>query len=285
MNDDSEVLVDPAAVDEARRALADTGSEPPADLPARVAAATARVRVLLQDAAGDPDALPDAVAARVRAALVTAPAGSRTVVPLPSEPLHPRSRRLLVAAAALVLLGGAAAVVAAFPRSSPGSSSATTTGAAEQRAAGAAGSTAAAVPRVVTSGRDYDAAAVAALLGNESAAGTALALPGSPGPAADAVPADRLSRSDVRGAEPAAPADSGPAALARLEEPAALRSCLAGLDLPPGQAADLVDLAAYRGEAAAVIVVGAGTSRAAYVVGPGCTATNPELRYYRAAPG
>lgn len=284
MNDDSEGLVDQAALDEARRALADAGWEPPADLPARVAVATGRVRALLKDAAGDPDGLPDAVAARVRAALVAVPTGSRTVVPLPAEPLHPRSRRLLVAAAALVLLGGVAAVVAAFPASPRESSTTAATGSTDAPEA-ADGSLRSADPLVVRSGRDYDAAAVAALLGAGHAAGTALVLPGAAGPAGDTAPTDRLSRSQVRGATPAVPTGSAPAALARLEDPAALRSCLAGLDLLPGQAADLVDLAAYQGEAAAVVVVGAGTTRAAYVVGPDCSATNSDLRYYRAAPG
>ena len=66
----------------------------------------------------------------------------------------------------------------------------------------------------------------------------------------------------------------------RLRDPAAVRDCLAGLDAP-GVALH-VDLARYQGAPAALLVLSVPADPQQLdvrVVGPGCTATDPQQRY------
>ena len=113
-------------------------------------------------------------------------------------------------------------------------------------------------PLRLTSGRDYTAATVATLVSGV---------------------ADTRMESQTAAAPPV------PAPLQRLQDPAALQSCLTDLGDGTPVTPLTLDYASYEGRPALLVVVAAGTAQAdVWVVGPDCRQGNADLRYFVTVP-
>lgn len=204
-------------------------------------------------------AMPADVAARLDAALTTKP---RAVLAPRRRGWRWGTRTAALAAAAAAVLIVVAVVVGTFRGSPPAPT--------DPRAGGVASSTAAR-PQVVpqASGRDYTPAVLAR--------GVDALLPG-PGASPSAPRADTGPATPGTAAEQALGAF--PAGTARLLDPQALAGCLAALGGPAAPLA--VDLARFNGRPAAIVVVPAATPGRldVWVVGPGCSRGDPQLRYF-----
>ena len=219
--------------------------EPPADLGARLEAALARER-RAATGTGGPTVLPVALLPRARRR-------------------HPAWLPVTAAAAALIAVVGAASVL--LPLGGSGSRNST--------AGKATTSTGTPAVRRLTTGTDYHKAGPsfnAALPLLLAEAGAAAAAPQQPQPQSGSDQTSALSER-LTAADP----------LARLRDDRALAGCLASLTPPEQPGVPLaVDYAAYEGGPALIVVLPATKPAAVdvYVVGPGCTQANADLRYF-----
>lgn len=216
--------------------------EPPADLGARLEAALARER-RAATGTGGPTVLPVALLPRARRR-------------------HPAWLPVTAAAAALIGVVGAASVLLPLGRSGSNNSTAA-------KATTSAGSPAV---RRLTTGTDYRKA------GPSFAAALPLLLAGAGAAAAAPQP---QSGSDQTSALSGRLTAADP--LARLRDDRALAGCLASLTPPEQPGVPLaVDYAVYEGGPALIVVLPATKPAAVdvYVVGPGCTQANADLRYF-----
>lgn len=251
-----EALLEPAVESRVRGHLAGCS-----DCRLRLASVTG-VRTALAAAAAEP--LPADIGARLDAAL----AGADRSAPVPAARTAVTSmatRRIAWRPGGGLLAGGAAASIVALLvgalaigalRDGGGSANSTAGGAAAPaRGRSDAASTA--------SGRNYTTAALRA-----------------------AVPALVATQRRAAMAAAGAPVQAPPE-LAGLRQPAALARCIAELAGRAGVAPLAVDLARFAGKPAAVVVLPE-TGRASvldvWVVGPGCTRGNPDLRYFTRLP-
>lgn len=250
-----EALLEPAVASRVRGHLAGCS-----DCRLRLAS-VAGVRTALAAAAAEP--LPAEIGARLDAALAGAdrsapvPAGRTAFTSMATRRIAWRPGGGLLAAGAaasiVALLVGALAIGAL--RDGGGSANSTAgAGAAPARGRSDAASTA--------SGRNYTAAVLRA-----------------------AVPA--LVAPQRRTAMAAGAPVQAPPELAGLREPPALARCVAELAGRAGVAPLAVDLARFAGKPAAVVVLpeaGRASVLDVWVVGPGCTRGNPDLRYFTRLP-
>ena len=221
----------------------------------------------------------DARLETLRAAPVTPAPAPGATAPGEVHPLRPPVRRRWpvslpgAAAAAVVTLFVTAIGIGALNSDFGGTDDDSTAGVASDAGAGGgvgdqeAGTMLAAAPVPMYSGRDYTSATVV-----EAAEAAAVARAQTDAMTAPEAPS-------------AAAAPSVPTVLRRLTEPAALASCLTEL-AEGGPATPLaLDYAAYEGSPALVVVLPEGDSDVGvWVVGPGCTAGNADLRYFVRAP-
>ena len=226
------------------------------------------------------DEIPAAVAARLDTALADADSPrAKTVVPLGAGlrrwRQHPTAAGLGAAAAAAALV--AALVVGHNSGKSTG-------GGPEAASGGGAGSPTGTVLNDLastTSGTDYTtgnlASKVPALVAGPAVAGAQVA-PGAAQPKAGA---------GTRNTPFTTKATGVPAELARLQTPAALRSCVLGVEAGGAIQRPLaIDFARYQG-AAAVLIVLPGLNAGyldAWFVGPACSESDANLLGYKAIP-
>jgi len=249
-----EALLEPAVASRVRGHLAGCS-----DCRLRLAS-VAGVRTALAAAAAEP--LPADIGARLDAALAGAdrsapvPAGRTAFTSMATRRVAWRPGGGLLAAGAaasiVALLVGALAIGALRD----GGGSANSTAGAGGAAAPARGRSDAAS---TASGRNYTTAALRA-----------------------AVPALVSTQRRAAGAPVQAPPE-----LAGLREPPALARCVAELAGRAGVAPLAVDLARFAGKPAAVVVLpeaGRASMLDVWVVGPGCTRGNPDLRYFTRLP-